>query len=68
MGSSDHKSSTRRFHKVFSTLKGNSPNSSINMMNREMSDYSNPYYEQSDSPFACSPGDELKILKILAQK
>lgn len=47
MGSSDRKSSTRRFRKVLSTLKGNSPNSSLNMPPKDSSDISNPYYEGS---------------------
>lgn len=50
MGSSDHKSSTRRFNKVLSTLKGNSPNSSMLVVNKVMSASSDPYYEQNDSP------------------
>lgn len=50
MGSSDHKSSTRRFNKVLSTLKGNSPNSSLLVVNKVMSASSDPYYEQNDSP------------------
>ncbi|CAI2366067.1 unnamed protein product [Moneuplotes crassus] len=69
MGSSEHKSSSRRFHKVINTLRGNSPNSSANVIaNKDFSQSSNPYYENVDSPLIHAPRDDLKLLKIKAQK
>lgn len=63
MGSSDRKSSTRRFHKVLSTLKGNSPNSSLNVPNKDMSDISNPYYEQN-SPLLKDDAVSSEFMKV----
>ena len=69
VGSSEHKSSSRRFHRVLNTLRGNSPNSSANALgNKDFSQSSNPYYENNDSPMIHAPSDDLKLLKIDAQK
>ena len=50
IGSSDQKSSSRKFQRVLSTLKGNSPNSSVNIQARDELDLSNQN-EQVDSPY-----------------
>lgn len=69
VGSSEHKSSSRRFHKVLNTLRGNSPNSSANAVpHKDFSQSSNPYYEHVESPLIHAPRDDLKLLKIKAQK
>ncbi|CAI2364628.1 unnamed protein product [Moneuplotes crassus] len=69
LGSSEHKSSSRRFHRVINTLRGNSPNSSANALgNKDYSQSSNPYYENNESPLIHAPSDDLKLLKINAQK
>jgi hypothetical protein len=64
MGSSDHVSSTRKFNKVLSTLKGNSANSSMVAANKVMSSSSNPYYEQNDSPLIDPSGASGNLLNI----
>jgi hypothetical protein len=47
-----------------STLKGISPNSSMKVPNKGLSDSSNPYYEQNDSPYLHENYEDIKITKI----
>ena len=47
MMTSSFNKSARRFYKVSSTLKGNSPDTSLIAPNKDFSDISNPYYEQT---------------------
>ena len=64
MGSSEHKSSTRRFKKVLSTLKGNSPNSSLNVLNKEESESSDTYYERNGSPLVVTKDGDVQFMKV----
>lgn len=63
IASSDHKS-TRRFHKASGTLKGNSPDTSMNAQNKDLSEYSNPYYEQANSSSGRPSGKVGKKLNL----